>query len=89
MEVEHAETAYGLVAAGAFLMLVVVLAVPVLRLRNTVDAARPSAGIPMRTSKSRKRFMLRSGSSAYRTPAKIMYGLRCRYARYNRSSACS
>ncbi|MFI5937102.1 DUF948 domain-containing protein [Actinoplanes sp. NPDC051494] len=29
----------GLIAAGAFLMLVVVLAVPILRLRRTVDAA--------------------------------------------------
>jgi uncharacterized protein YoxC len=29
----------GLVAAGAFLMLVIVLAVPILRLRHTVDAA--------------------------------------------------
>ena len=29
----------GLIAAGAFLMLVLVLAVPILRLRHTVDAA--------------------------------------------------
>jgi len=29
----------GLVAAGAFLMLVLVLAVPILRLRHTIDAA--------------------------------------------------
>src|SRR6476646_7815629 len=38
MRVDGGEIA-ALIAAGAFLMLVVVLAVPILRLRHTVDAA--------------------------------------------------
>src|SRR3982751_3361521 len=35
----HAGEVAGLIAAGAFLMLVLVLAVPILKLRHTVDAA--------------------------------------------------
>lgn len=51
--------------------------------------ARLSAGMPICTSRSRKRFILRNGSSVQRTPAKIIYALRWRYAVYDRSSASS